>query len=154
MAMTLLEACRGYDADVKILATDISTRALARARAGIYAAEKMEKVPPDLRDRYFRRRPADRGAVMYEAKDELRRLVSFCRLNLSETPFPMKGPMDMVFCRNVMIYFDNDVRRRLLEEIERLLKPGGYLLVGHAESLTSMLIDFATVKPSIYKKPA
>ncbi len=65
----------------------------------------------------------------------------------------MRGPFDIVFCRNVMIYFDNDVRRRLLGEIGRLLRPGGYLMVGHAESLTGMLMDLKVVRPSIYMKP-
>jgi chemotaxis protein methyltransferase CheR len=64
----------------------------------------------------------------------------------------MSGPFDIVFCRNVMIYFDDEVRKRLLDEIYRLIKPGGYLLVGHAESLTGMLSGFKSVKPSVYIK--
>ncbi len=150
LAMTLMEACRGFDGDLKILATDISTRALERAMAGVYGADRVEPVPPALVARYFERRRGERDE--YQTRDELKRLVVFRRLNLAEPPFPMRGPLDAVFCRNVMIYFDNDVRRRLLAEIERLLKPGGFLLVGHAESLTGMMSNLRTVVPSVYVK--
>jgi chemotaxis protein methyltransferase CheR len=73
-------------------------------------------------------------------------------MNLSAPPLPMKGPLDAIFCRNVMIYFDDAVRRRLLDECHRLLKPGGLLVVGHAESLAGMLGDLDYVRPSIYRK--
>jgi chemotaxis protein methyltransferase CheR len=76
----------------------------------------------------------------------------FQRINLSKPPFPMHGPMDAIFCRNVMIYFDNTVRKILLEDCYRLLKPGGFLFVGHAESLTGILSGFKPVKASIYVK--
>ena len=80
-------------------------------------------------------------------------MILFRRLNLSEVPYPMKGPMDIIFCRNVMIYFDNEIRKKLLDEFCRLLKPGGYLMVGHAESLAGMLCGLKAVMPSIYVKP-
>jgi chemotaxis protein methyltransferase CheR len=79
-------------------------------------------------------------------------MIRFAWLNLSAPPFPMRGPLDVVFCRNVMIYFDNNVRSRLLNEIHRLLKPGGYLMVGHAESLSGILSNFKSVEPSVYVK--
>ena len=79
-------------------------------------------------------------------------MVVLKRLNLSITPFPMRGPLDVVFCRNVMIYFDRLLRQRLLEEIYRLLRTDGYLLVGHAESLTGVSNAFRAVRPSIYLK--
>jgi chemotaxis protein methyltransferase CheR len=151
LGMTLLEAAGGYGIDMKILATDISTRVLTSASAGIYGEEKLKTVPPVLRQRYF---DLQRGAdgTAYKVKESLRRLIVFKRLNLSTPPFPMKGPLDLVFCCNDMIYFDNEVRRRLLEEIYRLLKPGGYLIVGHAESLTGMVSRFQMFRPSIYVK--
>ncbi len=65
----------------------------------------------------------------------------------------MRGPLDVIFCRNVMIYFDNEVRQRLLNEMYRLLKPGGYLMVGHAESLSGLMSSFKSVRPSVYRKP-
>jgi len=79
-------------------------------------------------------------------------LIKFARLNLAKPPFPMRGPFDVIFCRNVMIYFDNDVRRRLLAECHRLLRPDGYLVVGHSESLSGMLGPFKGLAPSIYVK--
>lgn len=152
LAMTLAEARAGYDADVRILATDISGRALMRCRDGIYRAEKATSIPPDLALRWFD--PFDCGGErMLRAKPALLSPISYHRLNLSTPPFPMNGPMDAIFLRNVMIYFDNDVRRRLLAEAFRLLKPGGFLFVGHAESLTGTLSSFRAVRPSIYMKP-
>lgn len=149
LAMTLAEAGQGCSLDVKILATDISTRILSRAMAGEYEAKKIETVPAALRGRYFFKQGVN-GASSYSVNADLRKRIVFKRLNLSCPPFPMHGPMDAIFCRNVMIYFDNDVRRNLLREFARLLKPGGYLMVGHAESLTGILGGFKTVRPSVY----
>lgn len=152
IAMTLLEAARGNPGDVRILATDISTKVLEKCREGVYAAQKMEGVPAELRKRYFEQHRSNGSSETYAARQSLKSLITFTRLNLSTPPFPMKGPMDCVFCRNVMIYFDNEVRRRLLAEIHRLLKPGGFLMVGHAESLTGLVSTFEIVAPSIYVK--
>lgn len=146
IAMTLLESIEKNACDIKILATDISTKVLNKAINGIYDSEKLKSINPQLVKKYFVE--AEPGKM--EIIDSIKTMVSFNRLNLSQPPFPMKGPFDIVFCRNVMIYFDNEVRKRLLEEIFRLLKPGGYLIVGHAESLTGMLSIFKSVKPSIY----
>lgn len=151
LAMTLKEVCNGNSVDLKILATDISTRILSRCIQGRYEKRKLEQVPTLLRDKYFVKNGRGDDAV-FEVSASLKNMVVFKRLNLSVVPFPMHGPMDAIFCRNVMIYFDNDVRKRLLEEFYRLLKPGGYLYVGHAESLTGMLSGFRSVKPSVYVK--
>lgn len=150
IGITVFESLRDARLDVRILGTDLSTKVLRASKEGRYREERLADVPAALRDRYFDR---DRAAGCYVAGDRLRRLMTFCRLNLAEPPYPMKGPFDAVFCRNVMIYFDNIVRRRLLEEISRLLRPGGYLFVGHAESLTGRLTDLTTIRPSIYRKP-
>jgi chemotaxis protein methyltransferase CheR len=153
MAMTLLEAARGRSPlDMRILATDISTTVLQKCREGAYSADKLNGVPPQYRERYFDLRKDPRGSPAYVAKDCMKNLLSFQRLNLSQPPFPMRGPLDVVFCRNVMIYFDNSVRMKLLEEIHRLLKPGGYLMVGHAESLTGMMSNLKVFRPSVYVK--
>ncbi|MFP4501511.1 MAG: CheR family methyltransferase [Candidatus Hydrogenedentota bacterium] len=151
IAMTLLEALGGNGVDMRILATDISTRALASAMEGVYGEERVKAIPKPLLSRYFDKGGA-RDAISYSARQPLRNLLLFRRLNLSEPPFPMRGPLDVVFCRNVMIYFDNRVRGRLLDEAYRLLKPGGYLFVGHAESLTGMVSSFKLVRPSVYRK--
>ena len=149
--MTVLDMVRGREVDAKILATDISTRALATAADGSYAADRLKGVPDRLRQRYFDTQ-RNGGTTIYRVNRDVRDLVVLKRLNLSEPPFPMRGPMDLVFCRNVMIYFDNRVRRLLLDEVHRLLKDTGYLIVGHAESLTGMVSQFKPLGPSIYTK--
>ena len=151
LAMVLREVSTGYPVDIRILATDLSTRILAMSRAGVYNAGKAESIPAQYRDRYFEKEGSGSEAV-FSAKENLRSLITFKRVNLSAVPFPMKGPMDFIFCRNVMIYFDNRVRVQLLGEFHRLLKPGGYLCVGHAESLAGMLGGFRAVRPSVYVK--
>jgi chemotaxis protein methyltransferase CheR len=150
MAMTLLEASEGRMIDLKILATDLSTRALARARAGLYGSDKTASLIRDYRARYFER--DGRHASMLRVGLELRKTVTFARLNLAGAPFPMSGPFDAVFCRNVMIYFDTEVRRRLLAQIHKLLRPGGYLFVGHSESLSGLTAGLKTVQASVYVK--
>ncbi|HTS16054.1 MAG TPA: protein-glutamate O-methyltransferase [Verrucomicrobiae bacterium] len=151
LAITLRESLDDLS-DVKILATDISTKVLAFAREGVYEQKHIEKLPSGALARHFTiQRDASKGKV-YCVNPELKRLLTFVRLNLAHPPFPMTGPFDVVFCRNVMIYFDNDVRRGLLSEAYRLLRPGGYLMVGHAESLSGMLSNFKSVEPSVYIK--
>lgn len=137
LAMTTHDTLReqGRNADVRILATDISTRVLEEAQAGLYPQKRVESIPAPLRARHMRKERGQ-GDDLYRMGPELRQLITFRRMNLSQPPFPMKGPMDIIFCRNVMIYFDNPVRDALLEEFHRLLRPDGYLMVGHSEGLT------------------
>jgi len=151
LAMVLRETLPSLDVDARILATDISTQALAACEHGVYGPKHMTPVPADLRKRWFVESEAGKESV-WRASKQLRDMIVFRRMNLSSPPFPMKGPLDAVFCRNVMIYFDDPVRLRLLEEIRRLLKPGGYLVVGHAESLAGMIGDLKYVRPSVYRK--
>lgn len=135
-------ACR-----VRILATDISTEALATACAGRYAAERVAKVPREYASRHL---AAAAGA--HQVSQALRSMVTFSPINLSRPPFPMRGPFDVVFCRNVMIYFDRDTRQRLIRDIERLLAPGGLLMLGHAESLAGIACSMKAVAPAVYEK--
>jgi chemotaxis protein methyltransferase CheR len=153
LAMTLAEVLNGKQADIKILATDISTKVLALASNGVYPEAKLNGVPSGLRAKYFRRE-GGREEPEYRIREELRSWMVFKRFNLSTPPFPMPGPVDVVLCRNVMIYFDNNVRSGLLAEIHRMLKPGGYLMVGHSESLNGIARGFKTAEPSIYIKEA
>lgn len=151
MAMTILASLGGRFADVRILATDISTKVLEHCAKGVYEKNKIDLVPQAFRNRYFERHGRI-GNVQYAVKPALRDMLVFKRLNLAEMPFVMKGPFDAIFCRNVMIYLDQDIRVRLLGELYRLLRPGGYLFVGHAESLTGLVSDFAAVEPAVYIK--
>ena len=160
IAITALEATpvrrdsqstKGEHQDIRILATDISTRVLEKAQLGIYEAEKIERVPKNLRKVYFEQISAP-DTALFRVKPILRDMIVFKRLNLSDPPFPMRGPMDVIFCRNVMIYFDRDTRQKLLEEIHRLLKTHGHLIVGHAESLAGLTNGFTAVRPSVYIK--
>ncbi|MBM4311347.1 MAG: protein-glutamate O-methyltransferase CheR [Deltaproteobacteria bacterium] len=151
IAMVAHDVLGASPVDCRILATDISTRALINAQQGIYEAAQMENLPEQMRRRFFT--PVrDSDAIRYRASDEIMRRIVYRRLNLSRPPFPMRGQLDVVFCRNVMIYFDTAVRERLVAEIYRLLQPGGYLFTGHAESLSSLKTDFACIRPTIYQK--
>ncbi len=151
IAMTVCNTL-GDTSDAKILATDISTKILAEAKRGLYDERDIQALPKGFASRFFRKQKTPTG-VQYEVADTLRRMVTFARMNLSTPPFPMKGPFDVIFCRNVMIYFDNTVRKRLLDNCYSLLKPGGYLMVGHAESLSGMLSSFRSVEPAVYIRP-
>ena len=147
LAITARETL-GPQADVKILATDISTRVLETARQARYAESKLAAVPRPLLAKYFRR-CADK--TTREVVDSLRQTITFGRLNLATPPFSMRGPLDIIFCRNVMIYFDRPVRQHLITEMERLLAPDGVVFVGHSETLAGIDTRLASVSPSVYK---
>lgn len=151
IAMTICDRMQVPPPDVKILATDISTRVLAVAREGQYDEERVQGIPESLRARWFPR-VGDGATVLYRAQPALRNLLSFARLNLIEQPYPMKGPFDLIFCRNVMIYFDPTVKQGLLREFYRLLRPDGHLIVGHAESLTGLDVPFTMIEPAVYRR--
>ncbi len=148
LALVVAETPGADAADVRILATDLSGGALERAQAGVYEAERLEPIDPVRRERWFRERPDGR----WEVGGALRARVLFRRLNLSKPPFPMKGPLDAILCRNVMIYLDPDVRQALLAEFQRLLAPGGLLFVGSAETVSGGRppARLSRVAPSIY----
>ncbi len=139
IAMTMLESAKDCTCNTKILATDISTKILNQAKEGIYRKDKANNIPPDLRTAYFSNIRNGGNENCYTAKPLLRNMITYARLNLASPPFPMSGPFDIIFIRNVMIYFDNVVRSRLLEDVYRLLGNDGFLFVGHAESLTGVL---------------
>ena len=135
--------------DAGVLATDISTRALEKAIAGVYTEDEIAKLPKALRARFFQ---AQSGGT-WRASDELRAEVLFRRLNLTNPRFPFRKPFDVVFCRNVMIYFENDVRLALVTKIYNHLRPGGYLYIGAAESLPRGH-RYMPVGKSVFKKLA
>jgi chemotaxis protein methyltransferase CheR len=145
------EALNGVENwQVKILATDLSTGVLARAEAGIYEAKKLESIPYQLKRRYFQKGD-NRWKGYFKAKKDLRETITFLRLNFMED-FSFAEPFDLIFCRNVMIYFDNPVRERVVGKFFRNLAVGGYFFIGHAESLTSLKHQFRYLQPSVYQK--
>jgi chemotaxis protein methyltransferase CheR len=151
IALCLIDdAAYGSSRGLNILASDISNRALWTASQGIYRAEKLRTLGRALIARHFVQGDQDCGG-WYRVKSDIRRLIAFQRINLVE-PFPRLGQFSVVFCRNVMIYFD---RRTQLATIQRLfdcIEPGGYLLVGHSESLVGAKCPMAYVCPSVYRK--
>jgi chemotaxis protein methyltransferase CheR len=147
LSMVCQEAAGADLKDLRILATDISTRALESCLRGSYDEQKLASVPESLKRKWWN---FEEGS--YTAKQALRAPLSFARLNLVEAPYPMGGPMDAIFCRNVMIYFDREGRSRFVREAMRLLAPGGYLFVGSSESLSGISEGMRTEMPSVYRK--
>lgn len=145
----------GDEVDWRILGTDISTQVLTRAHNGVYAEPTVEPVPPQLRQKYLVRSQEDpRSEPLYQVSDKLRQKLVFRRLNLSQPPFPMQGPFDVILCRNVMIYFDDRVRTGIVREAHRLLAPGGLFITSHTETLATIPHPLETIKPSIYRRRA
>jgi chemotaxis protein methyltransferase CheR len=120
--------------DIKILATDIDPNMVADATRGIYADSLMAEVPKDLRERWFTKQ-RDGGSLNWSVSESLRELVSFRELNLIGT-WPMKGPFQAIFCRNVVIYFEDDTQRKIWSRFQSLLSPGGRLFIGHSERVS------------------
>lgn len=150
IALLLREELPAFSSwDVKILATDISTRVLAKAGEAVYDEETLKPVPAPLRQKYFTAEPARPGA--WRVASEVRQIVRFARLNLMER-FPMRGPFDVIFCRNAMIYFDKPTQQQLVQRFYEMLAPGGYLMVGHSESLTGAAHKFNYIQPATYQK--
>lgn len=152
VAMTVREAFPISESwDIRILATDIDTRVLAHAENGEYTAEQAARIPQDLLHRYFYQGEGE-NAGRVQAKQVLKDLIGFRRLNFMDDPWPMRGPFDAIFCRNVIIYFDRPTQRRLLERFTQLLRPGGYLFLGHSESLIEGGLGLQHMSQSVYQK--
>jgi chemotaxis protein methyltransferase CheR len=136
----------------KIDATDISNPVLLKARTGVYKVEAVDKIPPALLKTFFQPAPgATDGAL--QVKPALQQNIRFRQLNLLGPSLPFTEPFQIIFCRNVMIYFDRATQEELVARLTRLLIPGGYLLVGHSESLTSIKHSLESVRPAIYRRP-
>ena len=151
LAMTLHPHMLKHGLDLKILATDISTRVLAHAQKGRYQSSRLETIPVELQRKYFRKQ-AQNGGNEFAVSEQLKQMIMFRRLNFTVFPYPIKGVFDVIFCRNAMIYFDRDLRARMVTEFARLLKPGGILMIGHAETMIGMEKVYRTLKPSVYQR--
>ncbi len=153
IAMVLHETLRPEQlADCRILATDLDTEVLAQAASGIYEADGLDGVSEERRRRFFVN-GTGRQAGHVRARDSLRDLIAFRQLNLMG-PWPMKGPFDILFCRNVVIYFDKATQRRLFDRFADLMTPDGVLFIGHSESLHNVTERFELIGRSIYRKIA
>jgi chemotaxis protein methyltransferase CheR len=151
LAMTALDAMPSFnEMDIHILATDIDTDMLSRAAKGIYSLAHAIHIPETLLRRYFLKgQGAHAGEVM--AKPLLKSLVHFHRLNLLEKPWPMQEKFDVIFCRNVLIYFDKPTQLDLFRRMAGAIKPGGYLMLGHSEAIHGVNNDFKPAGHSIYQ---
>jgi chemotaxis protein methyltransferase CheR len=149
-AMTLAEHCPVSDGwDVRVLASDIDTSVLANAERGVYDADRAD-VPPELLRKYFLRGTgANAGKVA--ARPVLKERLAFRRINLMDDPWAVRTRFDVIFCRNVVIYFDRDTQRRLLSRFAAHLEPGGYLFMGHSENIHWMADTFAPLGATVYR---
>lgn len=136
IAMTLREALDNnlYGWDVRILASDIDTQILQKAAQGVYPAERFADVPSELMQRYFLRGKGQWQGHL-KARKELTDLITFRRINFVEKPWPINAKFDVIFCRNVIIYFNRDVQSQLFDEMAKFMTPDSYLFVGHSENL-------------------
>ena len=149
IAMTVAEAFGG-NADVTIVASDIDTKVLATASRGVYAADA-RGLSPDRQRRHFLRGTGANGGFM-RVKPELARMIEFRTLNLMDARWSLGEPFDIVFCRNVMIYFDNATQRRVLGQIHAAMKPKGLMFVGHSENFTDMKDLFRLRGKTVYER--
>lgn len=151
LAMVLCETVLDQPGwDVKLLATDLDTNVLETARAGLYVEDRMRTVSRERLRRFFQRGTgANAGKV--RVTPELQRLIAFNQLNLMES-WPMRGPLDVIFCRNVVIYFDKPTQARLFERFADLLSSDGTLFVGHSETLNKVTDRFELVGQTMYRK--
>lgn len=145
------ERCPGFKFRYLILATDISTEVLEKAKHGIYEHDKVNPLPPGMKKKYLLRGKNKSSGLVRIAPD-LRSNVRFRRLNFLEGDFGMREHMDIIFCRNVIIYFDRPTQEKLLSRFCSHLGPGGYIFMGHSETLHGMNLPLLQVAPTIYRK--
>lgn len=149
LAMLLADRFAGQPGwNTAVLATDISSQALEQAAAGVYDNTRLAGLPSAWRKSYFCRHSADASMVV----DNLRREVIFRKFNLMERLFPFKKKFHAIFCRNVMIYFDNKTKIELVNKFYQFTEPGGYLFIGHSESLNRSETSYQYVMPAVYRK--
>lgn len=155
IAMTIAETLPDWHRrDIRILATDLDTEVLARASAGVYGEERVAGMSSRRLSTWFTRlNPNDRGRAMYRIDPRLAGLVTFRQLNLMH-PLPMRGPLDVIFCRNVIIYFDKETQRQMFRRLAPLQRPGDLLFLGHSEGLFKVSSDWSLVGRTVYRRVA
>lgn len=151
IAMTILEALPDFRRwDVRILATDLDSDVLERGRRGLYTEDRLRNLTLQRRMRFFRER-RERDGLCHEVTPELKSLITFKQLNLMH-PLPMRGPLDAIFCRNVVIYFDKDTQRDLFSRVAQLQQPGNLLFLGHSESLFKVSEQYSLIGKTVYRR--
>ncbi|MRD73110.1 chemotaxis protein CheR [Rhodocyclus tenuis] len=149
MAMTVVETFGSFNVPVTILASDLDTNVLATAEKGVYPADRVDRMSPERIKRFFvKGTGSDEGCFC--VRPELRRLISFQRINLLDPNWPVRAPLDAIFCRNVMIYFDKPTQYRILSRFAPLLKDGGLLFAGHSESFLHAADLFQSLGKTLY----
>ena len=151
IAMTVAELFGSMNVPVKILATDLDTGVLRHAQAGIYPKERVDKIPPALVARYFTNEPS-LLAGSFRVRPELQRMVSFRQLNLLDKNWTVGGPIDAIFCRNVLIYFDKPTQATILKRFAPLMQDDGLLFIGHSESLFHVADTFHLRGKTVYER--
>lgn len=151
IAMVLRESLPDIDRwDARVLCTDIDTDVLRTGRAGLYGPDRVRGLAPARLNQWFER-TGDDPAAPYRVTEPLQRLLAFKRLNLM-AQWPMRGPFDVIFCRNTIIYFDRDTQRRLIERMANLLSDDGVLILGHSETLHRISDRFRLIGRTVYRK--
>lgn len=153
IAMSAVEVFGDFDAPVKVLATDLDTNVLRKGEEGIYSIERMKKLTPERQQHFFLRGTGNREGYA-KVRPELQAMVQFFPLNLLAPTWPIKGKMDAIFCRNVMIYFDKPTQYTILARMKPLLKKDGLLFVGHSESLYHATDLFRLRSQTVYEHAA
>ncbi len=152
LAITILNHINPNDGwNIKILATDISTKILQRAIKGIYTIDSLKGISPAIVSAHFKRVVIDRSNC-FQAKDHLKKIITFRRFNLMTPNFPFRNPFDFIFCRNVMIYFDTETQHKLILKFYNCLPKDGYLFIGHSETLARKTHGFKYTQPAVYQK--
>ncbi len=151
MAMVLCELFDSLTPPVRILASDLDTSVLATAAAGVYADERVEKLPAERLRRFFLKGTGTREGFV-RVRPELQQLVSYVQINLLSPSWPVQGPLDAIFCRNVMIYFDRPTQYRILKRFVPLLRPDGLLFAGHSESFLHAADLFRSLGRTVYER--
>ncbi len=153
IAMTAVETFGSFNPPVRILASDVDTNVLATAQAGVYTEDRVERLDPARVKRFFKRGTGS-NAGKIRVRDELRNMVTFRRINLLEDSWPMRGLFDVIFCRNVMIYFDKPTQLAILERFAPLLRSDGLLFAGHSESFHNAAHLFRLRGKTVYGRTA
>lgn len=150
MAMDMVDTFGSFTPPVSIIATDLDTQVLATAEAGIYPLERVEKLPDAKVKRFFLKGTGKQSGFV-RVRPELRAMITFRQLNLLDSNWPIRGPLDAIFCRNVMIYFDKQTQLRVLERFAPLLQPDGLLFAGHSESFHNATHLFKLRGKTVYE---